>query len=1502
YTISTFAGSGNYGFSGDGGMAVDASLRSVTQLTRDSAGLMIVDSQGKVVRHVDGSTLIRTVAGNSSNGNTGDGNQATYATFGATGGAVKDANGNTYVSDTTFHRVRRVATDGKIFHFAGATNGTSGSGGDNGSASTSRLNRPTALAVDPAGTKLYIADSGNNRIRVVDLTTNIITSYAGTGGAGFNGDGVIATDSSLNYPSGLAVDANGNLFIADRNNHRVRKVIASSRLISTVAGDGNQGFGGDNGGATSAQLNTPVDVAVDPAGNVYIADQVNHRIRRVKTNAIIDTIAGNGTSGFSGDGGAGTTAQLSSPASIEVETDCSIYVGDSNNLRVRKLTPSGAGGTTNNAPVITSNIGAQTLTKGQSLDLSLAATDADGDSVTFSLVNAPAFATIVNANAAARTATLRLAPTVAGSFNNIQIKADDGKGGTATSTAFSVTVNEPAPNNQPPTANAGQLPSTTEAASANGASVTLNGSGSDPDGDPLTYSWTDNGNVIATSAAATVTLGIGSHSIVLSVSDNKGAKTSTTAQTVLVKDTTPPTFAGVPAGFTTAATSAAGANVTYTMPTAADLVDGVVQVVTDKVSGSLFAVGSTTVKFTATDSRGNSAMASFLVTVTPFVSGGTPTSYDISTFAGNGNYGYSGDGGQGLDAAMKSLTGLTRDSNGLMIADSVARAVRRIDATGKILTIAGNGANGNGGDAGQANYAQISAPGGAVTDANGNTYVSDTAYHRIRRVTTDGKIFHFAGSTTGVSGSIGDNGPAASSRLNRPTALAVDAQNLYIVDSGNNRIRAINLTTLIISTAVGTGGAGFSGDGAIATDTSLNNPVGLALDAAGNMFIADRNNHRIRKVAAGTRIVTTIAGTGEQGFSGDSGQGALALINIPTDVAVDANGNVFFIDQANNRVRRINAAGVIQTIAGNGTIGYSGDGGPALQAQISQPTSIEVESDGSILVGDNGNLRVRKLTPAGPPPPPPPPANNAPVITSTISNQTLTKGQTIDLPLTATDADNDKVTFSLINAPAFATVINANDVSRTATLRLAPTVAGSFNNIQVKADDGKGGTATSTAFSVTVNEPVNQCLATVPAQNWKGEYFAGINLAGSPLLVRNDGDGSLNLSFGEASPSATCGVPADNFSARYTREVNFSGGVYRFELFGDDGIRLYVDGQLKIDKWFPQGETKYQIDLTLGAGTHTLRVEHYESTGAAAARLFWNALNRFPTVNAIPNQSVRRGQTVDVTVTASDLDNDPVTLTLQNAPAFITLINANPAQRTATLRIAPPQGDTDVNYDNLTIKADDGRGGQSVSAPFTVNVTVTPPPPPPPVNRAPVAVTNTLAASVTAPDNTGATIALDGSASSDPDGDTLTYNWTDHGVTIATTATANIKLPIGLHLIALTVSDGKGGVNSTVAQSVTINAPPPPPPTTLAIDSLSPASGKKGATLTVFVNGSGFQPGASAAINGGSITVYTTFVSSTQLRLQVSISSNAFTTVRSATVTNPGNVTATKSNAFSVLP
>src|SRR5262249_2758860 len=164
---------------------------------------------------------------------------------------------------------------------------------------------------------------------------------------------------------------------------------------------------------------------------------------------------------------------------------------------------------------------------------------------------------------------------------------------------------------------------------------------------------------------------------------------------------------------------------------------------------------------------------------------------------------------------------------------------RRVDTQNKIHTLAGNSSNGNMGDGGLAIYATMASPGGAAVDAQGNVYISDTGYHRIRRVTTDGKIAHFAGSATGVAGSLGDNGQASQARFNRPTALTIDSQNnLYIADSGNHRVRVINLSTGIINTVAGSGAASFDGDGGAASSASLNNPTGIVVDAQGNLFIA----------------------------------------------------------------------------------------------------------------------------------------------------------------------------------------------------------------------------------------------------------------------------------------------------------------------------------------------------------------------------------------------------------------------------------------------------------------------------------------------------------------------------------------------------------------------------------------------------------------------------------------------------------------------------------------
>ncbi|MFM8395908.1 MAG: HYR domain-containing protein, partial [Acidobacteriota bacterium] len=1071
YTITTYAGNGTSGATGNGQAATAATFRQIVALGHDIDGnLIVADLLNRNFRRIDrASGIITVLAGNGVGGNTGDGGPAAFATFGQPGGVAADAKGNIYVADTLYHRVRRIGSDGRIYHFAGSSSGLAGSIGDNGPAASARLSAPTALAVDAIG-NVYISDTGNNRVRVVNVTSGAISTYAGSGGSGFAGDGGLANGAVFNGLSGINFDRDGHLFIADRNNHRIRRIDKATQIITTVVGDGTAGFRGDQGLATAAQLNSPSDVAVDLTGNILVVDQGNHRIRLVSQigqAGLISTIAGDGVAGFAGDGGLATLARLNQPRAVDILPDGRIQVADAGNIRVRTLAPNSPP-PANSIPQLSSEIANQTLTIGQTVSLPLLATDSDGDSVSFSLVNGPPYAAIVDARPAERRATLRLSPTTVGVTSGIRIRLDDGRGGVANSSAFSVTVTEPVIANRPPTVDPGAIPATVEATSTAGATLQLAGAGADPDGDTLSFLWLDNGNPIAATPFASVILSIGTHSLVLTAIDSQGATTSSTPRVVVIADTTPPVFQNLPANIVTSATSASGVNVSYQMPTAIDLVDGPVAVAADRSSGGLFPIGVTTVRFTAVDARGNSATASFTVTVN------APTSssggYTISTYAGTGASGATGNGGPATEATFRQIvvTGLDLENN-LIVADLLNRNFRRINASTGIITIlAGNGVAGNSGDGGPATFATFGQPGGIAADSKGNIYVSDTLYHRVRRIASDGRIFHFAGTTTGTSGAIGDNGLATSARLNGPTFLAVDADdNLYIADTGNSRIRLVNTTTGIITTYAGTGGGGFAGDNGPASAATLNGPSGLAFDSRGHLYIADLRNHRIRRVDKMTRLITTVAGNGETGYGGDGGAATAALLNQPTDVAVDSSGNLIIADQANHRIRLVSTTGIINTIAGDGTPSFAGDGGAARLARLNLPRSIDILPGNNLYIGDSGNLRIRRLLSDAPPPS----LNRAPVITTPLSDRTLTAGDWLDVPLTATDDDGDSVTFALVNAPPFATIVDPDPVQRRAVLRLAPLANGAFPDIRLQAEDGRGGLATSAPFSITVQSP-----------------------------------------------------------------------------------------------------------------------------------------------------------------------------------------------------------------------------------------------------------------------------------------------------------------------------------------------------------------------------------------------------------------------------------------------
>ena len=331
--ITTIAGNGVAGGSGDDGPATQATLNTPASLAIDTAGnVFVADAFNHRIRKISPSGDVTTLVGTGEAGADGDGGPAADARLRLPLGVAVDSAGTLYIADTYNHRIRKVTSDGIISTVAGT--GVSGYGGDGGPGTAAMLAYPTSVALASDGT-LYIADTSNHRVRklAVDGT---ITTVAGMGAAGYNGDGGPATLARLNNPRGVAVSAEGKLYIVDRENRRIRMVDADG-LISTIAGTGSSGFNGDRGQATQATLRAPYGVAVDRQGNLYIADTFNHRVRKVTTDGSISTVAGSDQFGYSGDGWAAGFAALHYPLGVAVDIAGNLYVADSFNHRIRKV-------------------------------------------------------------------------------------------------------------------------------------------------------------------------------------------------------------------------------------------------------------------------------------------------------------------------------------------------------------------------------------------------------------------------------------------------------------------------------------------------------------------------------------------------------------------------------------------------------------------------------------------------------------------------------------------------------------------------------------------------------------------------------------------------------------------------------------------------------------------------------------------------------------------------------------------------------------------------------------------------------------------------------------------------------------------------------------------------------------------------------------------------------------------------------------------------------------
>jgi uncharacterized protein (TIGR03437 family) len=622
--------------------------------------------------------------------------------------------------------------------------------GDNGPATSAMIAHIEGVALDAAG-NLYIADADDSRIRKV-APGGIITTVAGTGHAGFGGDGGPATAAELNTPYGVAVDRSGDLFIADLGNARVREVTADG-TIQTVAGGGTIAESNADGqAATNVALKAPRNVALDPWGQLYVSDFSDNRVYVIDGTGTIERLAGTGQAGFSGDGGPALQAELSAPAGLAVDSWGAVYVADSGNGRVRKIYRG----------II------QTL----------------GDS------GAPGAPPIVPL-------AMPTGLSIDGS-NDLYI-ADSGT-------------------NQ----------------------------------------------VVCVSALLQVS--------------------------------------------------------TIAAPARDVAVDAI---------GTVYAAYGSTVERVSI--AGSIAL----------VAGGVP-------------FGYYDGGGVALNARFNAPAAVARDAAGdLYVADTGNNRVRKVTPDGRVSTFAGNGEAGFSGDGASATAAELNAPEAVAVDAAGDVYVADTGNNRVRRIDPAGAITSVAG--TGHSGYSGDGGEAVFAQLNAPAGLAVDAAgDLYIADTGNNIIRMVDASGTIASVA-GDGATGFAGDGGAPLDASLNAPHGLALDSAGDLYIADTGNGRLRRVsagsAAGPSTITTFP---------DSAQGVWGS---PYGLAIDGSGDLFLADSADQQVYRIEPGGRITTLAGDGIGGFNGESGPGLTTRLLDPSGLTMDAAGDVYVADRGNNRIRELTP-----------------------------------------------------------------------------------------------------------------------------------------------------------------------------------------------------------------------------------------------------------------------------------------------------------------------------------------------------------------------------------------------------------------------------------------------------------------------------------------------------------------------------------------------------------
>ena len=942
YTFSTLAGTAGLRGAADGTGSA-ARFGQTLGVALDAVGSVYVADGNTTIRKITTGGVVTTLVDET----------GSTARFSSPNGVAVDGSGNIYVADGN-STIRKIATGGVVTTLAG----TAGSvGSADGTGSAARFIQPNGVAVDGAG-NVYVADSPNNTIRKI-TPVGVVTTLAGVAGTRGIADGT-GSAARFSSPYGVAVDGAGNVYVADSGNSTIRKITPDG-VVTTLAGTAGS-TGSTDGTGPTARFWNPVGLAVDGVGNVYVGDAANDTIRKITPGGVVTTLAG--TVGYTGSAdGRGSAAQFNGPTGVAVDAAGNVYIADASNFTIRwgalaapaltsAATANGSYGQSFSYKVTFSGALAGFSATGLPTGLSLNSTTGVISGQPTSAVGT--YPVILNASngAGSGSATLSLvvAATVPGAPTSVSAIPGNGQA----SVSFTA-----------PASRGGlTLSYTVTATPSTGSPVTATGPAS-----PIVVTGLTNGTAYSVIVVATNSLGASV------ASSAPPSVTPGVAPTITTQPISQSVAAGASVSFNVVVTGTP--TPTYQWQFNGTAISGATSSTYNITSVNAVNAGAYTAAVTNIVGTAMSNAATLTVTSPPLITAqpvfqlinaGASVSFTVvasSTPTPSYQWQFNCNNISGATSATYSVTnvGLGNQGNYTVVISNALGQVTSNAVTLKLnpaymfTTLAGS-AGVNGSADGTALAARFNAPSGVAADGAGNLYVADTGNGTIRKITSAGAVLTLAG-TAGTSGIADGTGGAA--RFAQPKSVAVDGSgNVYVADSGNSTIRKITPGG-VVTTLAGTPGQSGYADGSGAT-AQFANPQGVAVDGAGNVYVADSNSHTIRKIT-GSGVVTTLAGNGGIGGSAD-GTGNAARFYYPCGVAVDGTGNVYVGDTNNYTVRKITPAGVVTTLAGAAGVNGSVDG-TGSAAWFNAAQALAVDGVGNVYEADSNNYTIRKITSGG---------------------------------------------------------------------------------------------------------------------------------------------------------------------------------------------------------------------------------------------------------------------------------------------------------------------------------------------------------------------------------------------------------------------------------------------------------------------------------------------------------------------------------------------------------